>query len=88
MRKPSIHLNGTSANWLRETYARALWAVQDAKKALAECAPNGRDYYVQEATPGLGKDASCEAMDEHRARAQMLDSIERDLAKLVEHCDR
>jgi|HubBroStandDraft_4_1064222.scaffolds.fasta_scaffold00038_31 hypothetical protein len=85
MRKPSIHLNGTDAQSLFDGYRAAYEAIRDAQRALAQCAPNGRDYYVQEATPGLGKDATCEAMDEHRARMAALATIEHELTILAMH---
>jgi hypothetical protein len=85
MRKPSIHLNGTDAQSLFDGYRNAHKAIRAAQEALAQCAPNGRDYYMQEATPGLGRDATGEAMSEHRARMAALEVIERDLEALGLH---
>jgi hypothetical protein len=85
MRKPSIHLNGTDAQSLFDGYKAAYEAVRDARTALRDCAPNGRDYYVQEATPGRGMDASVEAMEEHRVRMAALAAIESDLETLAIH---
>lgn len=85
MRKPSIHLNGSDPKSLFDGYYAALQAVQTAQAKLAQCAPHGRDYYVQEPTPGIGKDAASEAMDEHRQRLLWLENIERDLERLTLH---
>jgi hypothetical protein len=85
MRKPTIHINGTDAQSLFDGYYAALKAVQGAHKALAECAPNGRDYYTQLHTPLHPKDPVGEAMDEHRQRLAWLESIEHDLDALVTH---
>jgi hypothetical protein len=83
MLKPTIHLNGTDARSLFEGYKTAHEAVKAAQRALAQCAPNGRDYYVQKFNPPLG--ALNEAMAEHRARMAALETIERDLETLGLH---
>jgi hypothetical protein len=49
MRTPTIHMNGTSPEQLVEQLMKAYRAVDDAMSALAEAAPNGRDYYPQPA---------------------------------------
>jgi hypothetical protein len=85
MRKPTIHLNGTDAQSLFDGYYEALQAVQTAQAKLMRAAPHGRDYYVQEPTPGIGKDAINEALDEHLQRLQWLENIERDLERLAHH---
>ena len=85
MRKPTIHINGTDAQWLFEHYYEALAAVQKARHALMDCAPNGRDYYTQLHTPMHPKDPVGEAMDEHRQRLAWLESIEHDLEALATH---
>ena len=85
MRKPTIHLNGTAAQSLFDAYRGAYKAVHAGRVALAQCSPNGRDYYTQEATPGTGRDATCEAMSEHIARMDSLEAVERELAALAVH---
>jgi hypothetical protein len=47
MQKPTIHLNGTSADSLLRDDEAAHDAVTQAISALAQVAPHGRDYYVQ-----------------------------------------
>lgn len=86
MRLPTIHLNGTDAQSLFDDYRAAHEATVIAKEALAKCAPNGRDYYLQQATPGrLTDDATNEAFAEHRARMAALVTIECDLEALALH---
>lgn len=79
MRKPTIHMNGSNGQSLFDGYYAALEAVQAAQKALAACAPHGRDYYVQEG------DATNEAIEEHRARYVALAKVEDDLLTLALH---
>lgn len=59
MRAPSIHLNGTSSQELREVHEKAAHALQAALNALQECYPNGRDYYPQ------GNSAYADARAQH-----------------------
>ena len=75
---PTIHLNGTSADELIEQLDRAQRAVLDATKALAQAAPNGRDYYPQGAT------AAVQAIGEHRVRLTALAGIRTDLLAILE----
>jgi len=42
---PIVHNNGDTKKTLLYNLEQAYRAVQAAKKALAECAPNGRNYY-------------------------------------------
>jgi phage shock protein A len=46
---PTIHLNGTGRNDLRDEYAAAYDAIDKAIEALASATLNGRDYYPQAA---------------------------------------
>lgn len=63
---PTIHLNGTPADRLSDAVDAALAALRTAIKAVAETAPNARDYYVQ------GPDAAHRAGREHEARMHRL----------------
>jgi hypothetical protein len=85
MRLPSIHLNGTDAQSLFDGYRAAYEAVKAAQKALAQCAPNGRDYYGQDSMIPGSRSAINDAMDEHRARMAALETIERDLEAFALH---
>lgn len=42
---PIVHLNGDTKETLLHTIEAAYRAVKAAQVALAECAPNGRNYY-------------------------------------------
>ena len=64
---PTIHLNGTSREELREQVRCAHEAANDLRQALMEMTPNGRDYYPQ------GKDAIHVAVLEHTARIVRVD---------------
>lgn len=44
---PSIHLNGTSREMLREDYMKAYDALIEFRDALQSIEFNARDYYVQ-----------------------------------------
>lgn len=77
--KPSIHLNGTSGESLREGYEKAIAAVDAAIEAVAQASPNARDYYPQ------GNTAFGAADDEHVARMRRLQEVKAELAELYEH---
>ena len=44
---PTLHLNGTGKNDLRDGYANAYDAIDKAIEALANAELNGRDFYPQ-----------------------------------------
>lgn len=79
MIKPSIHLNGTSAEELFQQLCDALGAVRHLLATLEAAAPNARDYYVQ------GPDAYAQALNEHRDRVQHVVVVRRALEELAEH---
>lgn len=79
MIKPTIHMNGSSADVLVEGYAEASSAITTALEKLAAAAPNARDYYPQ------GDDAFEQARMEHFARLARLQSVRDELAELAEH---
>jgi hypothetical protein len=66
---PTIHLNGTSRNELLEQWGNAYHALADARKALYDAQPNGRDYYPQ------GPDAITAATVDHIARLEAIESV-------------
>lgn len=47
MTRPTIHLNGSAPERLRDGYVDAARGLNAAITGLLECAPNGRDYYPQ-----------------------------------------
>lgn len=78
--KPAIHTNGTSPESLLDAYRKLYTAVHAAIDAIADSAPNARDYYP------LGADAFQEARTEHAARYAALVSVRNDAESLCEHC--
>ena len=76
---PTIHINGSSARDLLAGYSDAANAICAALEALARCAPNGRDYYVQ------GNYAIQNAIAEHTARANKLRDVLREIEALGEY---
>lgn len=79
MIKPTIHINGTSAQNLLDGYCDAAAAVRAALEKVAENGPNARDYYVQ--LPG----AYSEAQREHEKRLADLRRIAVELSEIAEH---
>jgi hypothetical protein len=76
--KPTIHMNGTSANQLYEDYEEALDSVREAIKMLEKASPNGRDY-------PQGDAAYTTAKKEHDARIAALVKICNELGAILEH---
>ncbi len=66
---PTVHLNGTSFAGLYDPVVRAGEEISGAIGTLAECAPHGRDYYLQ------GEGAYAKARDEHLSRIARLQSV-------------
>lgn len=81
MRLPTIHLNGTSRQYLHEEALAALRALAAAVDALAAMTVNGRDYYPQ------GPDAYAEAAREHRERIERVRGVLAEVCTLVDHLD-
>jgi hypothetical protein len=77
---PTIHLNGTSPEMLRDGYTAARQAVGDAIRAMEKIEFNARDYYPQ------GPDAWRQADGEMRLRYTHLSFVITDLEKLEMHC--
>jgi hypothetical protein len=75
---PTVHLNGTAGEVLRDQFATALEATRKAIDAICDAGPNARDYYVQ------GHDAALVAKREHEGRLTALKSVRDDLAAIVE----
>ncbi len=77
--KPTIHLNGTSAGSLLDSYTEASSAIYKALRQLCESAPNGRDYYLQD------EGALKTATEQHESRVKRLQSVIAELQELAEH---
>ena len=78
MLTPTVHMNGTAGDVLRDQYATAADAVRKAIDAVCDAGPNARDYYVQ------GTDAALTAQREHEARVKALKTVRDELAAIVE----
>lgn len=81
MKIPTIHLNGTSADRLLDDINNAYAKIGEAISALAQTAPNGRDYYPQ------GNGALEQAQNEHHARISKLVAIKAEVEQIVEGID-
>jgi hypothetical protein len=79
MRKPSIHLNGTSRESLQLAYHEAYSSVAKALEAVQGAYPNARDYYPQ------GQEAFSEAANEHYDRIHRLEAVYSELAQIYQH---
>ena len=76
--KPTIHLNGSSAERLAEGYKKAYDAIGEAVAAVRETAPNGRDY------PEIGTLEKAQA--EHPSRLTHLSNVLEELETLTIFC--
>ena len=81
MIKPIFNINGSSPRQYRDDACRVLELLQDARKALGEIAPHGRDYQTC-STPGSTLSL---AMMEHRSRVSALEELEREIEELAMH---
>lgn len=77
---PIIHLNGTSAERLKEALEETYLKLSEAVEALRQGCPNGRDYYPQ---PGLMKQAE----EQHYRRIKVLRDLQAELEKECELID-
>lgn len=78
MKKPTIHMNGTSAKELYARYEVAAHALREAIDAVQLAGPNARDYYVQE--PGAFE----VARSEHEERLRKLTEVKKELESIWE----
>lgn len=74
---PTVHLNGTSREQLLEPVREALEAARKLEAALQAAAPNGRDYYTQNAA------ALSTAVRQHEAYRGAAMMIRKDMAALA-----
>jgi hypothetical protein len=82
MQIPTIHINGTSRERLLEGLVAANDALLKAQQAVAETAPNARDYYPQ------GPDAIRAAEREHYSRLTRIINVRQELEEIAEAiCD-
>lgn len=74
---PVVHLNGTSGAELMAQLERAVCAAREAEKAMAEAAPNARDYYVRPGTFEV-------AVAQHWARVRKVEEARAELERVWE----
>jgi hypothetical protein len=79
---PIVNLNGTSPDSLIEAYIEACHALRVAAVALADTAPNGRDWQTSR-----DRDAFKRAQAQHAVRMQALNGILADVVNLVAAVD-
>jgi hypothetical protein len=79
MKKPSIHLNGTSAGSLLNAYMKAYNALRAAEHALLDTEPHARDYSPQQET------AYAEARKEYMHRIASITQAKYDINELIVH---
>jgi DNA-binding LacI/PurR family transcriptional regulator len=75
---PTVHLNGTTGEILRDQHITAAEAVQQAIDALCEAGPHSRDFYVQ------GPDAGLAAQREHESCMKRLKDVRDELRTIAE----
>ena len=75
---PTLHLNGSSYERLYELHAEAADVLRIALDKLAEAAPHGRDFYVQE------DDAYSKARDQYVARCDRIRSVLAEVEQIME----
>ncbi len=83
MQLPIIHLNGTSAEDLREGYLTAATAIGDAIDAIGKIEFNARDYYCSP-EPGAWEKARKEFID----RINRLADVRLELTQIAMHCQQ
>lgn len=75
--KPTVHLNGTSRQYLENVYSTAAAMMRAAIKSVEETEPHSRDYYIQ------GENAYAEAAKQHKARLEKLESVRSELYTIL-----
>lgn len=78
---PTVHLNGSHAEGLRDEAQRAINALAAALAAVADMGPNARDYYPQ------GPDAALAAQRAHEERIKRLQSVRTELVEIYDGID-
>jgi len=82
MQLPTIHINGTPGQRLRDQYHIAALAAEEAVKAIQVVEFHARDYYVQ------GDGAFDQAQREHRERIKALVAVRDDFLVIARDIGR
>lgn len=86
---PTIHLNGTSAEFLLEDIACANGLLRDSLVALQRCTPNARDYYMTNNLNLAGdRFVFQRAMAQHAARLASVQAVIMELDAIAVNIDR
>lgn len=78
-RLPTVHLNGSSVNNLKDDWLWVSDAARTLLNKLTEASPNSRDYYPQ------GGSAYAIARDEHADRMRAVQGIVADANLILAH---
>lgn len=76
---PTLHLNGSSPDKLKEDLCEVTGALRAALDAMIANGPNARDYYVNMQT-----DAWTVAKKEHEARCEAVRGVLREYGQILE----
>jgi hypothetical protein len=80
---PTIHLNGSSAEYLLEAYNAAALALIKASDLLSATNPNARDYYLD----ASGKDFE-RAQQQHVSRLRRVVAVSNEIQQIAAHVVR
>jgi hypothetical protein len=78
---PTVHLNGSHAEGLREEAHRAMCAIGDAISAVGDMGPDARDYYPQ------GPNVASVARRDHDGRIARLRSVLEEISAIYDGID-
>jgi hypothetical protein len=81
MTVPTVHLNGTGRESLRQQYQAAYLTLAPAIAALQQTTPHGRDYYPQD-DGQINGPAYQAARAEHAERIHRLETVQQELLAL------
>ena len=75
---PTLHLNGSSADVLKDQFIEAARALRRALEAMVNAAPNDRDYYITVDNTGT------QARREHEARCAGVKAVLLEYEEILE----
>jgi hypothetical protein len=75
---PTLHLNGSSPDKLKEDLCEVTGCLRKAMDAMSRSGPNARDYYVQ------SEGAFSKAEQEHRDRLERLRAVRAEYEQILE----
>lgn len=78
---PIIHMNGSSKDRLIEALSNAYDKFSEAYDALRQCAPNGRDYYLEDGRFDKARDQHIRRLG---AVAGVMESLDAEMTAIQE----